>query len=201
MIKVIAFDFGGILGPDADDWNGAFAKIKTLTGLSASELQEIFNRHWPKLKLGKEPMLVFWQEVAAVSLNKVKPLTLRRTYNQSIFADQAFLKFVQIVQTLKNKYRVVLLANDSDDDYLVKTRRLKLDKVFDKLYCSSQLGMAKPDRRIFEYLLRDQKIKPNELLLIDNQLNNIEAAKSLGINSILFRNYAQAVALIQKSSQ
>ena len=31
MIKVIAFDFGGVLGPDVDDWNHTFKEINRLT--------------------------------------------------------------------------------------------------------------------------------------------------------------------------
>ncbi|OGM79397.1 hypothetical protein A2366_00195 [Candidatus Woesebacteria bacterium RIFOXYB1_FULL_33_9] len=79
-----------------------------------------------------------------------------------------------------------MIANDSDDIYLSKIQKFKLERIFDKLYCSSQLGISKPNSRIFKYVLDDLKIKPREMLFIDNQDNNIESAKKLNINTILF---------------
>lgn len=195
MIKVIAFDFGGVLGPDADDWSNTFKQIPKLTGLTESILQNLFNLHWPKLKTGEESMKTFWSFVALESKNKIKPERLRRTYNNSIFVNRGILK---LIRELKKKYQVVLLANDSDDDYIIKTKKLKLNKIFDKLYCSSQLGISKPNPEIFNYVLKDLGIKPQEALFIDNQEDNIKTAESLGINSILFTNYTETVTHIKK---
>lgn len=188
MIKVIAFDFGGVLGPDADDWNKTFKEIPKLTGLKDKELQNLFESHWPKLKYSQEPMKTLWQLVANKSRKAVDPEKLREIYNKSIYIEKAALK---LIKDLRKRFKVVLLANDSDDDYITKTKKLKLNMIFDKLYCSSQLGISKPNPKIFNYVLEDLGIKPQEALFIDNQENNIKTAKSLGINPILYKNLSQ----------
>jgi len=195
MIKVIAFDFGGVLGPDADDWSNTFKQIPKLTGLTESTLQNLFNLHWPKLKTGEESMKTFWQFVAKESPKEINPEKLRGIYNKSIYVKKEALK---LIGDLRKKYKIILLANDSDDDYIIKTKKLKLNKVFDKLYCSSQLGISKPNPKIFNYVLKDLGIKPQEALFIDNQEDNIKTAESLGINSILFTNYTETVTHIKK---
>ena len=195
MIKVIAFDFGGVLGPDADDWTITFKDILLLTGIPQVKMQKIFDDHWSRLKIGKESMKTFWSCVALESKNKIKPERLRRTYNNSIFVNRDILK---LIGELKKKYQVVLLANDSDDDYLIKIKKLKLNRFFSKIYCSSNLGMAKPDRKIFRYVLKDLRIKPKEVIFIDNQENNYKASKLLGMNSILFKGITDLEAKLQK---
>ncbi len=183
------------MGPDADDWYGAFKEIPKITGLSEEKLQDLFEFHWPKLKVGKESMKTFWQFVAKESPKEINPNKLREIYNNSIYVKKEALK---LIDNLRKKYKIILLANDSDDDYMIKTKKLKLNKVFDKLYCSSQLGISKPDKEIFEYVLKDQKVNPSEALFIDNQEDNIKTAESLGINSILFTNYTETVTHIKK---
>ncbi|KKP40658.1 MAG: hypothetical protein UR29_C0001G0066 [Candidatus Woesebacteria bacterium GW2011_GWC2_33_12] len=42
MIKVIAFDFGGVLGPDANDWNNTFKNILKLTGFDKDHSSKNF---------------------------------------------------------------------------------------------------------------------------------------------------------------
>lgn len=195
MIKVIAFDFGGVLGPDVDDWNHTFKEINRLTDLTSNHLQSIFEKYWPRLKLGKETMKQFWTKVSKISKRSVKPEILRRKYNEAIWINNELL---EIIKQLKEKYKVIMIANDSDDDYFVKTSRLKLNKFFDKLYCSSQLKISKPNRKIFKYVLKDQNIRSHKMLFVDNQKNNIKAAELLGIRTILYENNFQLKTDIAK---
>lgn len=188
MIKLIIFDFGGVLGCDADDWNNTFKMIPKLTGLTSLELEEIFDIHWPKLKIGAESMKIFWKDVATKSKNKVSPENLRKIYNKSVSANKKALDFAR---NLAKRYRVVILMNESDDGGKAKVEKIKLDTVIDKVYSSAEMGLGKPDKKAFEFVLKDQGVKPNESLFIDNQENNYEVAAFLGINSILFKSLDQ----------
>jgi len=146
-------------------------------------LQKIFEDHWPELKIGVKTMKQFWVEVSKISLKKINPVILSNKYYEAIWIDK---KLLNIIKKLIKNYKIVMIANDSDDIYLSKIQKFKLERIFDKLYCSSQLGISKPNSRIFKYVLDDLKIKPREMLFIDNQDNNIESAKKLNINTILF---------------
>lgn len=188
MVKVIAFDFGGVIGSDADEWQTTFIKINKITGLTADELQELFIKHWPDLKVGRGNIENFWTEVAKRSHLDVDPKVLRKIYNENITANGKLLSFCK---TLKRKYKLVILSNNTKDWMDEEIGRFKLNSIFEKIYSSADLGISKPSREIFEYVFRDLGVKPQEIIFIDNQENNIEAAQALGINTILFRNLDQ----------
>ena len=186
MIKVIAFDYGGVLGTEADAWETTFKNVLVKGRLTLEYINKIWEENWPKLKVGKEDIGEFWKG------NE----NLREIYNDSITIDSEMLNFAK---SLKHKYKLVILSNDSKDWMNAKINKFKLLDVFDKVYTSANIGIAKPDKRIFEFVLKDLNIMPEEMLFIDNQENNIETAKLLGIKTILFSNQSHTVAHIKKS--
>jgi putative hydrolase of the HAD superfamily len=56
---------------------------------------------------------------------------------------------------------------------------------FDKCYLSYEMKMAKPDVEIFEAVLQDAYLKPEECLFLDDGIKNIETASRLGIQTYL----------------
>jgi FMN phosphatase YigB (HAD superfamily) len=55
---------------------------------------------------------------------------------------------------------------------------------FEKTYFSHELGMRKPNADIFEYVLQDSRLNPEETMFIDDFIENIETARSLGFQTI-----------------
>jgi len=58
--------------------------------------------------------------------------------------------------------------------------------LFDGIVLSGSIGIAKPGKEIFAYMLKTFEIKAEESLFIDDNAKNIETAKSLGISGYLF---------------
>ena len=58
-----------------------------------------------------------------------------------------------------------------------------IDKYFDKLYLSYQIGYTKPDPRIYEFMLDDSGMIPSETLFIDDGKANVEAGDALGMKT------------------
>jgi cytidyltransferase-like protein len=54
---------------------------------------------------------------------------------------------------------------------------------FEKLYLSYEIGLSKPDKAIFDYVLKDAGLKPEETLLIDDGPENCRVAAELGIRT------------------
>ena len=61
-----------------------------------------------------------------------------------------------------------------------------LFSLFDGLVFSGPLGIVKPDREIFEYVLNKYSLKPEECMFIDDSPINTEGASALGIRTYLF---------------
>lgn len=56
---------------------------------------------------------------------------------------------------------------------------------------SGEVGVAKPDRRIFELLFERLGLAPTEIVFIDDNVDNVEVARALGMDAILFRDADQ----------
>lgn len=98
---------------------------------------------------------------------------------------------VEIVQGLRDKgVRLMLLSNIFLHGSAHYKNKYQFIKLFEKLYFSSDIGFAKPDPRAFELVLRENNLRPEECLFIDDTKRNVEAARRLGIESHLFRGTA-----------
>jgi putative hydrolase of the HAD superfamily len=59
-------------------------------------------------------------------------------------------------------------------------------KTFDHILISAELGIAKPDPRIYHLLSHTLQCNFKEILFIDDFTENIHAASELGIQTILY---------------
>jgi glucose-1-phosphatase len=98
---------------------------------------------------------------------------------------------IRFLESLKPRYRTFLLSNTNKihyDRYQEQFRETYgyplLDSLFEKAYFSFKLKLYKPDPAIFEFVLNDSRLKPEETLFVDDFKTNIEAARKLGIQTI-----------------
>jgi putative hydrolase of the HAD superfamily len=97
-----------------------------------------------------------------------------------------------ILLRAKANYRTFLLSNINEihlayiENYLEKTFGLRSnDTLFEKVYYSHLTGMRKPDRGIFELVLRENNLNPAETLFIDDSPQHLETASKLGLHTHL----------------
>jgi epoxide hydrolase-like predicted phosphatase len=95
-----------------------------------------------------------------------------------------------LLDSVKTKYNTFLLSNTNDihietfNGYLKQTFGINnLENYFNKLYLSYKVGMRKPDAEIFELVLSENNLVPEETLFIDDSIQHIESAKKLGIQA------------------
>ncbi|MEO3407237.1 HAD family phosphatase [Mucilaginibacter sp. CAU 1740] len=93
---------------------------------------------------------------------------------------------------LKDKYRTFLLSNINAIHYDYIMNYLKTDfgfdgndHLFEKTYYSHLTGKRKPEPAIFEQVLQENNLKPEETLFIDDSPQHLETAKKLGIQTFL----------------
>jgi putative hydrolase of the HAD superfamily len=89
------------------------------------------------------------------------------------------------------KYPLAALNNESTElnEYRIKTFRLR--QYFGAFFSSCYLGLRKPGAEIYTKALKITQREPAETVLIDDRGLNLECARELGMNTILFRNVAQ----------
>ena len=102
-------------------------------------------------------------------------------------------KKFRILRKLYPDFKTYLLSNTNIihlkwiTQYLIRMYgRPSLDSLFDKVYYSFVVGQRKPDPEIFLKVIDDNNLKPAETLFIDDNPENIAAAKKLGLRAELF---------------
>ncbi len=88
-----------------------------------------------------------------------------------------------------NGGKLYLLSNISKgfaENYKNVPEISEILNLFDGLVFSGPIGIVKPNKEIFEHLLLKYNLGPEECVFIDDNKNNINGAKNVGINAILF---------------
>lgn len=95
---------------------------------------------------------------------------------------------LQLIKKLKKNHAIYLLSNtnaihiDAIKKQLGNRKWLAFCKLFDRMYLSHELGLRKPNVKIFEYILKEQKLKAEEVFFIDDSPQHIAGAKKIGIH-------------------
>ena len=61
-----------------------------------------------------------------------------------------------------------------------------IENLFDKIYISSEMRLAKPDKSFFLHCIYDIGVSPSDCVMIDDNPKNIAAAESVGISGIIY---------------
>ena len=95
----------------------------------------------------------------------------------------------RLLQLKKAGYRLFLLSNTIDIhwDYCVEHlfpyKNYGVEDYFEQCFLSQRMHLAKPNARIYEEVIRQANIHPEETLFIDDLKENCEAAEKLGIHT------------------
>jgi len=92
-----------------------------------------------------------------------------------------------IYRLRKLGYRTALLSNSWGNEY----PRSGWDEMFDVVVISGEVGMRKPERRIYEYTLNQLDLQANNSVFIDDIRTNVLAAVELGITGIHHQSYQE----------
>ena len=127
--------------------------------------------------------------------NEIRQMTNKQlTDNEIDYAWNSFLLDISpskldILLKLQKHYRVFMLSNtnqihfeyEKSHNFNVK-KGFSIDDYFEKCYLSYKLHLSEPDKAIFEAVIKDSGVLPHESLFLDDNLQNIESAQSLGFH-------------------
>ena len=186
-IKNIVFDLGGVL-VDLDFKNAinglqqaGFANVKEQ--LQAFDQDGIFK----KFELGEidsDQFRTAIRENSTVTLTDEEVDTL---WNSMLL--EVPRKKLELILDLRSKYMVYLLSNTNAIhwDYVCKNafnyRGFRVNDYFEETFLSYEMHLAKPDKAIFEKVLEEANLLPEETLFIDDSEANCKAAEELGIHA------------------
>jgi putative hydrolase of the HAD superfamily len=187
MFKNIIFDFGQVIVRfDPEYMTGVY-----MNGNDAKLVSDVvFDRlYWDKLDDGSitdQAVIKAIKSRLPENLGDVAECIYKNWYHNLPLIDG----IEQLINQLKKDgIKLYLLSNISNgfaENYMSNMDIKRILSAFDGLVFSAPLGIVKPNREIFEHLLKKFDLNPCETLFVDDSEKNINGAKALDINTYLF---------------
>jgi putative hydrolase of the HAD superfamily len=182
MIRGVIFDIGGVIirTPQKE----YYSYLSGISGKSTVKVQEIIKSRLPSFEAGKITLDKFSAEIS-------KSLGIRKNefrwiefYKERVKVNESVVRLASIL----HKKHITGYLTNVDRNRHAFTVKLFPKNIFDYKFTSFRIGCLKPDPKIYEYVLKKISLDPEELLLIDNEMQNIRSARKLGINAVQFKN-------------
>lgn len=191
--SALIFDFGGVLL----DWNPRYLYRKLFPDDEPAMehfLDEINFTEWNKLQDAGRPFSV---AVAELCTRHPHYCELIRAYDQRFLESVGgtITGTVDILRRLHQAgYPLYGLSNWPAEKFRLVRPRYEFFDWFQDMVISGEVGVTKPDPRIFQLLLQQVARPAEECLLIDDAPANLAAAASLGFQTIQFQHPEQLEA-------
>ncbi len=182
MIKTIIFDFGNVF--INLDIEGAIKE--TYESLEINEFSEeiiAFNSFYEQGLVSTDEFLEFYSE----NFPKLSKEILIDLWNL-ILKDLPEYRLTFLKQLKASaKYKLILLSNTNDLHINCIKNTISFyenfKNCFDKFYLSHEIQLKKPNQDIFNFVLSENQLRPEECLFIDDNKDNIETAKNLNFKT------------------
>ena len=186
MIKNIIFDFGGVLV----DWNPHYLFDKYFNDINESNyfVENVCNSEWNAEMDGGKTFEQAVKERTAMFPKYAEALKLYQTNWMDTMGEEIPGMYDLIKLLKSNGFPIIYgLTNWSAETFPTVQKTYRIFSLIDKIVVSGEVKQLKPNPEIFYTLLNKFNLKPEESLFIDDNLKNVEGAKAVGINAVLFR--------------
>ena len=193
MIKLIIFDFSNV----------CFTLEEPPFLIEFAEKHHLPFREFEKMYLsllyraevnefsGKE----VWNRILKNYNLKANPKTIIETMMN---AKQAHQDILALAKELRTRYKTAYFTNYNEEYWKCIERRFDLLPYFNWGVVSYQVKTRKPAVVGFNIILKHFKVQPEEAVFIDDQEKNLVEARTLGIQTILFKDKEQLIKELKK---
>lgn len=178
-IKTLLFDFGDVfINLDKS------ATAKKLADFGLEDFNAEMNLHNKSYEVGdisSSSFISYYEN----KIQNASAEAITQAWNDILLDFPKYrLSFLKELKK-KGEFQLILLSNTNDlhiswvKEHVEFYEEFK--SCFDAFYLSHEIQLRKPNSEIYEFVLREHHLKPEEVLFIDDTKENTDAAKTLGI--------------------
>lgn len=187
--QAIIFDFGNVIidiNPEL-----SFEAFSKISYKSVDKIKTLFaeNQVFKKFETGlysDDEFLDSIRQILGFPLNDVEIIDAWNALLLEVPNER-----IELLNNLKNRYPIYLLSN-TNSIHIAKCNQYfknkfginKVADIFDKAFLSYEMGLFKPDPEIYNTVLEEIDLPAQKVLFIDDNLDNINSAKELGLQTI-----------------
>lgn len=178
MIKVIAFDLVGVLVSEKD--------------IELSEVEEKLERMFGP-NLNDEDYLKQAKKIVETDLEVINTTKILINKLYKVKDKKIFKKIKEINENVK----IIIATNHLSfvKDFIKESFNIDY---LDDIIISAEIHKIKPNLDFYQYILNKYSIESKELLFLDDNINNINGAQALGINTIKIEKDTNLIDEISK---
>ncbi len=193
--QAVFWDLGGVIIRTEDRTRRAAWEARL--GLPPRELDQIVfaGELGRKAAVGEAGTEDVWNWVGQrLGLDPQQREELRRDFWSGEDLD---LELVEFIRRLRPTYRTGLISNAWLEIRGQIENEWRIGDAFDGLIISAEVGLAKPDPRIYQLALEQLGVAANDSVFVDDFPENLEAAAALGMHTVHFKDRNQAQQAVE----
>lgn len=200
-IRAIAFDLGGVL-EDIGPAEHFVAGWRERLGLTEAQVAGLL---WPLTRTDPGDQV----KTGAVTQAQYRQRCLDVLGLTGETAEEFMAEFwdwycgvldaelVSYAAALRPRYQTAILSNSAAGARGEEQTRFGFAELVDVIMYSDEVGLAKPDPRVYALLCAELGAAPTEVVFLDNRRLNVEAACEHGIHGIQHEDTQQSIAAVE----
>ncbi|MBA2768508.1 MAG: HAD family phosphatase [Sporichthyaceae bacterium] len=196
-IKAVVFDIGGVLERVGGlDWTGSWL---TRLGLGQHEFEAALAQVDPdgQIEIGRMTEQQYRQRYAEVLALTDDQLDAFMSDMWNWYCGELDVELMTFADSLRPAYRTAILSNSADGARREEQARYGFADVFDPIIYSHEVGLAKPDPRIYSLTCERMGLEPQEVVLLDDVAANVEGAHEIGMHAVLWKDMPESIAAVR----
>jgi putative hydrolase of the HAD superfamily len=194
-IRAIFFDFGGVIA--RTEYQAPRQHLAERLGMEYEDVVKIVfeSPSSNRAAIGEISVEEHWAEVTK---RVRRPASETEAIREEFFAGDVIDRdIVEFLRSLRPRYHVGLISNAWPDlrNYIIEQ---KFDDAFDHMTISAEVGVMKPEAKIYEIALKQAGVSPNEAVFVDDFIENIDGCEELGMRGIHFRDPKDAMTTLKQ---
>ncbi len=194
MIKVVLFDFGGVIAEEG--FREGLEAIARKNNLDAStfffQVVDLINS--TGYLTGKCEEHDFWESLRIATRVKGSDISLRVEILSRFIIR---LRMLEVVELIKNKGLKTGILSDQTNWLDEINLNHHFYQYFDYIFNSFKLGKSKSDSSLFTDVCEYLGVKPEEILFIDDNSYHILRANNTGYHTIYFTGYDEFMSKLE----
>jgi HAD superfamily hydrolase (TIGR01549 family) len=184
MIRALIFDCFGVL------YHGSLGHLRQL--LPPDRRQELNDLSMSSDYgyISRQEYFDKASEIMGMSPAEMEAITTKQHIRNELLVDY--------VKSMKSNYKIGLLSNVGNDVMNRLFSPAEQAELFDVVVLSSDIGMTKPNPDIFALTAIKLGVLPEECIMIDDLLINIEGARQTGMKGVVYSTVEQAKRAIDE---
>jgi len=201
-LRAVVFDIGGVLERvDDDAWPEIWVRRwEDRRGLAPGALQAGLARHAPAGSVvvgvvSEAQMRAMYTAALGLSEDEADAMM---TEMWDAYCGELDVAMRDFAASLRPSYKTGILSNSADGARREEQRRYGFEQLVDVIVYSHEVGLAKPDPRVYRLTEQRLAVQSPDVVFVDDVMANVEAARELGWTAVHHRDTEQTIAEVSR---